>query len=280
MPAFRSLAAAEPRCVRIGTAVAHCFEALKVRHRPVKNTTAKRGLDSICTSDTKDHLADPRERADRATQRLAGKLALRGKVEGFTAFSTWAVYCDDPVTVFRGTSKAYDSAPVEAVLLVPCRKCAKCLQFRQMKWRERALVECARSPRTWFVTLTFSPVHMAGVLAEASMLGGTSDRLIERAAFRHVQRYFKRLRKRGVAFRYLAVYERGEKTGRSHYHLLLHNTGDRPILKVLLEDNWRSFIHARLVASDAGGAASYVTKYATKSFDIRPRASVNYGKAK
>ncbi len=174
----------------------------------------------------------------------------------------------------------------------PCRKCPKCLQFRQMMWRERALMELRSAKRTWRVTLTFSPIHLAGILLEAK---GPEVKQIEAAAYPHIQRYIKRLRKGAFPldpgckvprypatpreFRYLAVYELGEQNGRSHYHLFLHETGTRPITKIHLETQWRSFVHARLVSGVEDEAqASYLTKYATKQFDIRPRASSRYGK--
>jgi len=148
-----------------------------------------------------------------------------------------------------------------------------------MAWRERALVEMERAVRTWFVTLTFSPEHLAGILQEAALLTRpeSHDGRVETAAYRHVQRYFKRLRKDGCRFRYLAVYERGEETGRSHYHLFVHEVA--PITKRHLERRWRSNVHARLVADDASGKASYLTKYATKSLDVKPRASSRYGQS-
>lgn len=172
-------------------------------------------------------------------------------------------------------------------MTVPCRKCPKCLQFRQMQWREKALAEIERSwsegRRTWVVCLSFSPVHLAGIYMEArrkfGVLGDVSTRQLEWAAYRHVQKYFKRLRKAKCEFRYLAVYERGEKSGRSHYHLLLHEAGSKPIVKnAHLEALWRSQVHARLIGRDEAGVnASYVTKYATKSLEIRLRASSKYG---
>lgn len=143
-----------------------------------------------------------------------------------------------------------------------------------MKWRGRAIEEIAQAKRTWFMTLTFSPSHLAGVL-----VSGKSDKLvdIERRAYADVQRYLKRLRKTKAVFRYLAVFERGEQSGRAHYHLLLHETGRFPIPKRVLEDTWPSLVHARLVDPTTTGAASYLTKYLTKSFDVRPRASSRYG---
>lgn len=236
------------------------------------------------------------ERRNRGTQSLGIKIALKGGIFKKGVYvSTWAPYCDKPVTLDRyiTSRQAVDNLKaMEVSMQVPCRKCEKCLRFRQMKWRERAISELSRAKRTWFVTLTFSPIHLAGILLEAK---GPEMKFIESAAYKHVQRYIKRLRKgnfplepgRIIArkapvpreLRYLAIYERGEENGRSHYHLFLHETGPKPITKDLLEVQWRSFVHARLVSGDeASGAASYLTKYATKQFDIRPRASSKYGK--
>lgn len=148
-----------------------------------------------------------------------------------------------------------------------------------MRWRERARYEIALAKRSWMVTLTFSPIHLAGVLLAAKR---PDARLIERSAYAEVQKFFKRLRKNHPAakFRYLAVYERGEVTGRSHYHVLIHEVGSRPVLKMHLESAWASHVHARLVDKEGDGAPSYVTKYLTKSLDTPPRASARYGVAR
>lgn len=230
-----------------------------------------------------------REARNRGTRSLAAKIALAGGRIGYSSFlADWSPYCDMPVTLNRRVTSRDTTAPIkvgnsrirdtvsamEVSCQVPCRKCAKCLQFRQMRWRERAVNEIIAANRTWFVTLTFSPIHLAGILIEAKV----NSKTVELSAYRHVQLYFKRLRKSKCVFRYLAVYERGEETGRSHYHLLLHEKGTRPILKEQLERQWRSFTNCRLVSGDdASGRASYITKYATKSIDIRPRASARYG---
>lgn len=241
---------------------------------------------------------------------LAIRVALRGGQVARSSFvANWEPYCDSPITVNRritsrqagkavrlGRLKMTDQVTaLEVSVQAPCRRCAKCLQWRQMKWRERAIRELASSKRTWFVTLTFSPRHLATVLFEAKS-GSIKD--VEAAAYLHIQMFFKRLRQfihrrrdiirddngkeigcHKAEFRYFCVYERGELNGRSHYHIFLHEIGTRPITKLAIERNWRSFVHARLVRGvEGGGSASYLTKYATKHFDIRPRASVRYGK--
>lgn len=241
------------------------------------------------------------------TQSLAVKAALAGgQVAQSSWVAPWEPWCDNPVRIDRrvtsrqargaltiGKCKMVDMLKsLEVSAHVPCRRCEKCLKFRQCRWRARAVVECERANRTWWMSLSFSPIHLAGILAEARS-GEVKD--IERAAYRHVQKYFKRLRKGnkliiedGVVkrrfnapadFRYFAVYERGDLNGRSHYHLLLHETGSRPIPNATIQDHWPSFVWVRLLSGeDVGRTASYITKYATKSLDIRPRASVLYGK--
>lgn len=237
-----------------------------------------------------------RERRNRGTQSLGMKIALQGgQITKGQISANWVPYCLTPVRINRiiTSREAVDELkPMEVSMDAPCRRCRKCLQFRKMRWRERALSEVSQAKRTWWVTLTFSPIHLAGILLEAK---GTEIKDIEAAAYRHVQRFFKRLRKGTKAseigdtiirkptppavFRYLAVYERGDKYGRSHYHLFLHETGSKPMTKAIVEAQWHSIIHMRLVrGEDARGRASYLTEYATKEFDIRPRASNGYGK--
>ncbi len=223
-------------------------------------------------------------------QSLAIKTAFGGGQVGQSSWvGPWEPYCDNPVRVERritsrqahdakrlGNVKILDGLKaLEVAIEVPCRRCEKCLQFRQNRWRERAVTEYEKSNRTWWMSLSFSPIHLAGVLAEAR---SPELKDTEAAAYRHVQKYLKRLRKHGAVFRYLAIYEEGDINGRAHYHLFLHEIGSRPIFKETLEDHWPSFVWARLLGSDdAPRRASYITKYATKSLDIKPRASVRYG---
>jgi len=239
-------------------------------------------------------MGEAQQKRNQGTRALAVQIALRGGRIGKSSFvADWSPYCDDPVTIKRlvtsrqavrlatigGLTIRDEVTAMEVAADVPCRRCAKCLQFRQMMWRERAIIEIDQSHatghRTWWLTLTFSEIHLAGIIMEAM----ARDKEVEWAAYRHVQRYLKRLRKLRCQFRYLAIYELGKKTGRSHYHLFLHEVGTKPIVKAQLESQWRSNVHARLVSSgDARRRASYVTEYATKSFSIRPRASSLYGK--
>jgi hypothetical protein len=218
----------------------------------------------------------------KGTLSLAAGLALKGGQRSALRFeSSWVPWCDSPREVYRAVDPRLPGhRSVEASLKAPCRRCAKCLDFRRLQWRERALAElgatAAAGRRTWMLTLTFSPTHMAGVLMRAKT---PLEADVEASAYKDVQRYLKRLRFAKHRFRYLAIFERGETTGRMHYHLLIHERGPRPIPKDALDQAWSSFTHARLTSTD-GGAAGYVTKYLVKSFATRARSSSRYGKIK
>lgn len=230
--------------------------------------------------------------AYRRAMLVTAKAAASGHAVPITRYAwqdTRKPFCDKPVPVAFEKHGKDAGAPVQLNMLAPCRKCEKCLLFRQMKWRERCITEIMRTHhagrRTWWVTLTFSPEHLAGIMMEARIQsGGFADlRAIDRAAYKHVQQYLDRLRKASKAqIRYLAVYERGEETGRSHYHLLIHEKAGFPVLKRTIESRWRSHVHARLVHVNgrSSGLATYITKYATKAVEIRPRASLGYGRIK
>lgn len=216
---------------------------------------------------------------ERGVQRLAKKIALSGGQVSNTEFvAKWEPWCDEPVKVVKSTRGNEYTRSLLCEMFVPCRKCEKCLKFRRLQIRERILHECVKAKRTWMVTLTFSSVHLAGIYAEAR----TQKWPVERAAYKHVQQYFKRLRSAypRSQFRYFAVYEEGDQNGRAHYHLAIHEIGDRPLLSKWLDGNWRSFTHRKLVRSKQG-AASYITKnYLTKNETCKFRASLSYGKSK
>ena len=191
-------------------------------------------------------------------------------------------YCDEPVTVSRSTTK-HTHRVAGYTMQAPCRKCAKCLLYKSLHWRDRAQVELLKHSRSWHVVLTFAEGHKLALLGQQTLEPGAKEKRLEKAAYRHVQKYFKRLRKKGHKFRYLAVFERGGKSEREHFHVLLHETGD-PISKRVIQRTWSSPIvyaklvnHGQLHIEDALSAASYVSKYATKDAFTRFRASSQYG---
>lgn len=102
---------------------------------------------------------------------------------------------------------------------------------------------------------------------------------------KEVQKYWKRLRKAGFAFKYLLVFER-HQSGLPHAHFLLHEQGG-PMRKRRLEANWPwGFFQASLVGGRARSAAApdraswYAVKYLTKSEQSRVVASRGYAPEK
>lgn len=248
--------------------------------------TLFKGLDPLRPSETPWRFEiDPK---DAAVYKGAASLMLKGRakyVSPWEVEAQWVPYCDDPVPVYTATGRGVK--PMAIALRAPCRKCVKCGQFKQMKWQERIINEVvmteAEGRRTWFMTLTISPVHMAGIIAEAkAKFGRVTPVTIDKAAYPHVKLYLDRIRKRlKTRFRYIAVLERGEESGRSHYHLLVHETGPNPLLYRAMDQEWRSFTAVKLLSPDDAKevrkAARYVSTYATKTLGTRIRASIAYG---
>ena len=221
--------------------------------------------------------------------RLGARLMMTGHaryVAPYEVETTWKPHCDAPVTIQSWTGKAHPT-PFGVTMAVPCRKCLRCLQIKQMRWRQRIINETLltfqRGRRTWFGTLTISPIHMAGIIAEAlEKFGDKSARSIDRCAYNHVRKYLDRVRKASkTVFRYCAVLERGEDNGRTHYHLMIHEVGPYPLLHRQLDTQWRSFTKWKLVHADEGRelakVARYISTYATKTAETRIRASARYG---
>jgi len=194
-------------------------------------------------------------------------------------------YCDSPVQVYKYERGTETYPGLELMMKAPCRKCDKCLQFRQLQWAERIGRELEAHERSWFVVLTFDPIHLAGVIAESFRQPDylTDAQKVERAAYEHIKLYVKRLRKSGGRFRYVAIPEYGEAHGRLHYHMLLHESLTGSLTKRTIQGQWRSRVsYAKLVSKKGGSfqaAALYISKYLTKQL-TRIRASHKYGKEK
>jgi hypothetical protein len=93
---------------------------------------------------------------------------------------------------------------------------------------------------------------------------------------KEITRFIKRVRKSSRAeIRVLCVAE-AHKDGFPHYHILIHQMGDVPVLHRTLKTGWSwGFNQYKLV--EDGRAASYVTKYLSKDVLARVRASLGYG---
>lgn len=173
-------------------------------------------------------------------------------------------------------------------MLVPCRKCKRCLLNRGKRWAAKAHTETVNSNRTWFVTLTVRPSDrfMAKVKAEHRLsIGGTvfrdlppNEQFVEihKELSPELTKWLKRVRKNArTTFRYMLVCE-AHKDGFPHYHALIHEP-KAAILKTVIEKAWKlGFSKSKLVDVKTS-APWYVAKYLTKSALTRVRASQRYG---
>jgi len=117
---------------------------------------------------------------------------------------------------------------------VPCGKCPECLQKKKLNWIARCLAEKETSNNAYFITLTYDDSHITHHLFPE---------------ITEIQKFINRLRKY-IKCRYLAVGELGDKSNRSHYHMILYTEeklDDLSLLKrglyplfrsVLLEKCW------------------------------------------
>lgn len=191
-------------------------------------------------------------------------------------------------------------------LLVRCRKCQPCLNWRGYKWALRAKREVSNAylakKESFFVTLTFRPDVRQDILRDSEApdylninrpvpeqhYGAVSDE-----ASKYVTRWLKRLRKAGYKLRYIAVCE-PHADGFPHFHLLIHDysstsqqlidpvprfcpSRQRPCL--FMAGDWREKYGFDDIEPlrDPLASAFYVAKYLTKDFQRRVRASVKYG---
>lgn len=134
---------------------------------------------------------------------------------------------------------------------VACRKCWACRENSLTDLCGRALAEAATARATCALTLTYAPT------------ADSSDRIITPP---HVQRFFKRLRRRGHLVRYYVAGEYGGQTARAHFHVILffHSPPpDWPQKARFWDDVWpHGHLFADWSADDA--AVSYVARYMRK----------------
>lgn len=173
-------------------------------------------------------------------------------------------------------------------LAVRCRRCPQCLKARAYHWTERAAVECARSTRTWFGTLTLRPEVHFRCLAEAKLrlvsrcndMNMESDEAFSeicRPVLAEYTRFLKRVRKHAPGLRHLCVVEK-HKSGLPHLHFLLHETSSSVTHRQLTAAWTWGFSKFKLVpVNEQSSVARYACKYLAKSMLSRIRASLGYG---
>ena len=257
---------------------------------------------------TEGHLRERKRRqvlrAPVEHSRLVGRVydaLANSKAERQSDRDRWVVRyagnCKAPIAI-----KSHASTGVLFVTtLTRCRKCRPCRLARMGYWARAAMehteTTAEENRRSWFGTLTLSAEWQQRFLEEARFRWANrvarssaipdwwddptcDERFAEVRAVlvEEVQKYWKRLRKKGHAFKYLLVFER-HKSGLPHMHFMLHET-DAKILARQLREEWPyGFTKMKLVKGpDVRRAAWYVTKYLSKSVQARQIASLGYAK--
>lgn len=139
---------------------------------------------------------------------------------------------------------------------VSCGKCETCNYNYRKGWENRMSFEsAAHDPQNQaFVTLTYAEVpldaHYQPTLRKSDL-----------------QKFFKRCRKAGHQFRYLAVGEYGTKGGRPHYHLMVWGPHFNEIER-MVDTHWGLGITLTLPVVE--GAHRYIAKYIVKRTEYTP----------
>lgn len=138
--------------------------------------------------------------------------------------------------------------------MAQCRKCDECIAARKRMWVGRLLAEQQTCQETWFVTFTYG--------------GGEDNSHADVLRYADVQKTFKRLRKAGYKFKYLAVGEYGGKNGRAHFHVIFYWNSKPPYLQMDKRINDPMWPHGYMQAEyprSQQGAAAYIMDYLNKS---------------
>ena len=149
--------------------------------------------------------------------------------------------------------------------VVQCRKCEDCIAARKRHWIGRMLAEEQTCHSVWFATLTY-----------AGGYGNTDAYWIN---YTHAQRFFKRLRKTGHKFKYVAVGEHGTEGERAHFHIMIFWQNEPP--EVTMDENfqWEYWPHGHSyleLPRSKQGCAVYIMDYLNK--DNLKRAVMKYSK--
>lgn len=141
--------------------------------------------------------------------------------------------------------------------LFPCGKCPVCLSVRKEELAQRLYIEALTSRCAYFVTLTYDDENLPFADREINCF----DKVGIQAYIRKIRDFF---RPKGVSLRYFLTCEYGDRTLRSHYHMLLYLSDFLSLqqIYIVLKDTWgRGNVY---VSSVGVGCAKYCAKYCLK----------------
>lgn len=154
--------------------------------------------------------------------------------------------------------------------LVPCRNCWQCREDRTNDWVGRCIAETKTATAANFVTLTYGRDDE-----------GQSDHIRARVlTYSDVQKFFKRLRRSGYAFKYFVVGEYGSAKGRAHWHALMFWRGRKPPTDTSGRAHITEWPHGHVDWDEVNTeTARYVCKYLTKdAHDVEAQAIFHMSK--
>lgn len=153
------------------------------------------------------------------------------------------------------------------VLQVPCGQCAFCRNSRANDWITRLKIAW-KSGLKIFVTLTYSDENLPVIDDKGNLFRGYNRYYFYKPTFskKDVQKFFKRLRKKGFQLQYYLCSEYGSLTLRPHYHFVAYfpclTKQDYSSVEKAINEAWHlGFVDVGEVSDNR---LRYVTKYASK----------------
>lgn len=149
----------------------------------------------------------------------------------------------------------------DSLLLLPCGHCLGCIKDYRSSWAVRILLEASLYKQNCFITLTYNDACLP------------KDNKPHRS---ELVKFFKRLREKiGVPIRYFYCGEKGDKSGRAHYHAIIfgYDFPDKVLhgltakqskiyISKTLQDCWKFGLSS--IGDVEPGSACYVAQYANK----------------
>lgn len=147
---------------------------------------------------------------------------------------------------------------------VPCGQCMPCRINKGRLWTSRIMMESVTHGQMgWFLTLTYDPEHVPIAYDHEN------QEAIETLDKSEFKKWIKASQRSLGSYRYYAVGEYGEVTGRPHYHMAVFPQSYAQVLALC--DMWEEGFHTLSEMCDerARYLANYTAKKLTKADDQR-----------
>lgn len=184
--------------------------------------------------------------------------------------------CYRPVTAFKplgGGSILFAERGDCREISIPCGWCIGCRIDKREEWAIRCLLESQLHKVNSFVTLTYDEAHYP---ADGSLY------------YPDFQLFVRKLRRRGLRFRFFVAGEYGEELSRPHWHCLLFgcefvdrvvcnsiNAKQKVYTSALLAECWPHGFHS--IGDVTYESCRYTAAYCMKKF-VGPRAEDHYSR--